>query len=340
MSTLPNGLPAATADTKDPRDPQQWKGLRVITEDEINALAQSHHNLDAQTPLRNFRLDLRTCERYDRNETGNVRSPRPRQSMAPHPARQSHQRDQQTIWQEIHHLVFPLALRTRILNAMIRLFAACLACLAPFAAAQEKPSSKDTLIRFTSFGLPDDSGEYVLASGETKSDPFAIPSNGFSLPVTSPAGSKTFTLGNAKDASFSSLATVKLPDTGERFLVILLPEKDQTLRAIVVRADDPEFRPGQIMIMNLAPETFTADLGDQKLTFAPDSRTIFHPQRTDNLSNYQVRFFYIKDDKPKRFAASLWPYFDDKRTFVFLYMDKATGSPTLRSIDEFTDWLK
>jgi hypothetical protein len=229
-------------------------------------------------------------------------------------------------------------------HAMIRLFAVCLACLAPlatpFAAAQEKSSSKDTLIRFTSFELPDANGEYVLASGETKSDAFAIPSNGFSLPVTSPAGSKTFTLGNVKDASFSSLATIELPDTGERFLVILLPEKDQTLRSIVVRADDPDFRPGQIMIMNLAPETFTAELGDQKLTFAPDSRTIFRPQRTDNLSNYQVRFFYTKDGNPKRFAASLWPYFDDKRTFVFLSMDKAAGTPALRSIDEFTDWLK
>ncbi|MFN6269995.1 MAG: hypothetical protein ACK40T_06340 [Akkermansiaceae bacterium] len=41
MGSLPIGLPAATADTEDPRDTQQWKGLRVITEDEIDALAQA-----------------------------------------------------------------------------------------------------------------------------------------------------------------------------------------------------------------------------------------------------------------------------------------------------------
>jgi hypothetical protein len=41
MGTLPAGLPASTADTADPRDPEQWKGLRVITEDEIDALAQA-----------------------------------------------------------------------------------------------------------------------------------------------------------------------------------------------------------------------------------------------------------------------------------------------------------
>ncbi len=41
MGTLPNGLPADTADTVDARDPEQWKGLRVITEDEIDALAKA-----------------------------------------------------------------------------------------------------------------------------------------------------------------------------------------------------------------------------------------------------------------------------------------------------------
>ncbi len=41
MGSLPTGLPADTTATEDPRDPQQWKGLRVITEEEIDALAQA-----------------------------------------------------------------------------------------------------------------------------------------------------------------------------------------------------------------------------------------------------------------------------------------------------------
>jgi hypothetical protein len=223
---------------------------------------------------------------------------------------------------------------------MTRLFAACIACLTGFAAAQEETSPKDTLIRFTSFGLADSGAEYLLASGETKTAPFAIPDNGFSAPVISPAASKTLALGSAKETPFRSLATVKLPDTGKRFLVILLPDKDQTLRAIVVRADDPAFRPGQIMILNLAQEILAADLGGEKLSFAPGSQTIFRPQRKNNLANYQVRFYQAKEGKPKLFAASLWPYFDAKRAFVFLHIDRASGSPTFRSIDEFTDWLE
>jgi len=41
MSALPNGLPASTADTELARDPAQWKGMRVISEVEIDALAQA-----------------------------------------------------------------------------------------------------------------------------------------------------------------------------------------------------------------------------------------------------------------------------------------------------------
>jgi hypothetical protein len=181
--------------------------------------------------------------------------------------------------------------------------------------------------------------EYILASGEARTAPFVIPDNGFSAPVTPPASGNTLALGNAKDTPFRSLAAVKLPDAGKRFLVILLPDKDRTLRAIVVRADDPAFRPGQILIMNLAPETLAADLGGEKLAFPPGSQTIFRPQRKNDLANYQVRFYQAKEGKPKLFAASLWPYFDAKRAFVFLHIDQASGSPTFRSIDEFTDWL-
>ena len=223
---------------------------------------------------------------------------------------------------------------------MTRVIIACLAALSSLSLAQEKPSSKDTLIRFSSFRSADTASEYILVSGTTKTDPFVIPDNGFSAPVATPNSATLIALGRAKDEPFRSLATIKLPDTGKRFLVILSPDKSQTLLPIVVRADDPAFRPGQIMIMNFATETLAAELGEKKLTFAPGSRTIFNPQRIDHLSNYQVRFFYLKDGKPKRFAASLWPYFDEKRAFVFLYTDPVTGAPTLRSIDEFTDWLK
>ncbi|MGJ8656587.1 MAG: hypothetical protein ACSHX6_09045 [Akkermansiaceae bacterium] len=206
--------------------------------------------------------------------------------------------------------------------------------------AQEKKSSNDIQLRFTSFGVKDIGGKYILAAKEKRTQLFAIPNNGFSTPITAPAKGREIALGSLDAETFKNLATIKLPEVGKRFLVLVLPAKEGALKAVVVRADDPTFRPSQIMIMNLANETFAAQLGEKKLSFLPGSRTIFRPQRKGELANYQVRFFKLKDGKPKLFAASLWPYFENKRAFVFLYKNPATGSPTYRSIDEFTGWLK
>jgi len=222
----------------------------------------------------------------------------------------------------------------------IFVLSACLSVL-PSARGGPQNEEKKTLLRFTSFGLTHDRGdEYVLAAKDKQSDPFTIPNNGFSTVVPVPTQDETaFALGKAGQPSFQNLATVTLPKIGKRFLVIFLPDKENMLRAIVIRADDPKFRPGQIMILNLAQEPLAADLGGRKLTFAPASRTIFRPQHMGDLANYQVRFFRSKDGEAKLFAASLWPYFEDKRAFVFLYTDPTTGAHTYRSIDEFTGWL-
>lgn len=207
-------------------------------------------------------------------------------------------------------------------------------------AAQDETSDKKVLMRFTSFGLADAGGEFVLAAGEGLTPPFAIPDNGFSAPMPPPESGPAFALGKADETPFRSLATITLPDAGKRFLVIVFPGKGDALRTLVVRADDPAFRPGHVMILNFADQPIAADLGGEKHRFDPGSRTIFRPRRKDDLANYQVRFYHAKNGKPKLFAANLWPHFDKKRAFVFLHSDPGTGSPSYRAIDEFTDWLE
>ena len=93
------------------------------------------------------------------------------------------------------------------------------------------------------------------------------------------------------------------------------------------------------MIFNLSPQELAADLGGERLRFAPASTTTFRPKRKADAPNYQVSFFSQKDGKTKLFAANMWPYFDHKRAFIFLYIDPTTSRPTYRSVDEFTDWL-
>ncbi len=223
---------------------------------------------------------------------------------------------------------------------MKKLFLFLLAGFPLVLTAQTEPSGKDTLLRFTSFGLADNDGEYLLAVGEKRTLPFTIPNNGFSPPVIAPSGEPPLAIGKMKDTVFQSLADIKLPSTGKHFLVILFPGEKNGVRAHVIRADDPAFRDGNIMIFNLSNLQLAGDLGGEKIRFAPSSQTIFSPKRKDDLANYQVRFYHAMQGEPKLFAASLWPYFEEKRAFVFLYADSTSGSPTYRSIDEFTSWIK
>ena len=164
------------------------------------------------------------------------------------------------------------------MNRLALIFAACLAGLATARAA----SSKEILLRFTSFGLKDAGGEYVVSAGEAQTAPFAIPDNGFSAPVSAPAAEAgvPFALGKSGGTPFRSLATIILPENGKRFLVLVFPGKGDALKAVVVRADDPAFRPGHVMILNLSAETLAADLGDEKFRFAPASQTIETAKQT------------------------------------------------------------
>ncbi len=223
---------------------------------------------------------------------------------------------------------------------MKKLFLFLLAGFPLVLAAQTEPSGKDTLLRFTSFGLADTGGEYLLAAGEKRTSLFTIPNNGFSVPVSAPKGDGPLMVGKENGDAFQGLASVNIPETGDRFLVLLFPEEKDTMRAVVIRADDPTFLPGHIMFFNQAKEPITADLGGVNLSLSSDSQTIFRPTQNDDQSNYQVRFYHDKEGKPKLFAASLWPYFDEKRVFVLFYTDATSGNATYRSIDEFTSWIK
>jgi hypothetical protein len=222
------------------------------------------------------------------------------------------------------------------MNRLTLIFVTCL----PVLTAAQAESGKQTLLRFTSFGLQDAGGEYVLAVGDVPTSPFTIPDNGFSAPVPAPGAGNALALGRPGDTPFRRLAAITLPETGKHFLVMVFPGENETLRTLVVRADDPAFRPGNVMILNLSSQTLAGDLGGEKLRFEPGKQAIFRPRRKDDLANYQVRFYQSRGGKPKVFAASLWPYFEKKRAFVFLYADPASGFPTYRSIDEFTDWLE
>lgn len=221
------------------------------------------------------------------------------------------------------------------------------ALLYPLLAQEENSATKDRVIRLSKFGTTADETRYALATGLTPGDAFTLPNNGFTPPIPLPAGESPVSLvipGEENEdgtPSFERVGVLDLPESGKRFIGILLPVGEGRLRGIIIDAEQPDFRPGHVMIFNFADETLGADLGGEKLAFKPGSRTIFTPTREqEDKANYQVAFYRSVEGNPKMFAPGLWRYFDNKRAYVFLYVDPETGRPTYRSIDEFTGWLE
>ena len=209
-----------------------------------------------------------------------------------------------------------------------------------------KPKKSEVWLRFTTFGFDSRKLEAVIASGEKISNPFDIRGNGFSEVVTLPSKERAVSLGTPlkeegeEELSIRPLVQFQLPETGKRFLVILIPKTAQDLRAIVIRGDGEGFGPGEIQFFNLSNEEFGADLDGKRFTIAKNGRKVFKPVQSDkNKPNYQVKLFSIEEGKPRNFAATLWPYLDRKRAYVFLYRDPKSKRPIYRSVDEFTGWM-
>ena len=210
---------------------------------------------------------------------------------------------------------------------------------------QEKPKASEVWLRFATFGLEQNKIEAVIASGEKISDPFDIRGNGFSKVVALPSAERAVTLGkpvkvDGEKLSLHPVTKFRLPEAGKRFLVILIPKSSQDLEAVVIRGDGEGFRPGEVQLINLSNEEFGAELGGTKFKIAKNGRKIFKPIQTDKkIPNYQVRLFSIEQGKPRKFAATLWPYLERKRAYVFLYRDPKSKKPRYRSVDEFTGWM-
>lgn len=210
----------------------------------------------------------------------------------------------------------------------------------------EKPKDSEVWLRFMAFGSGQSEVEAVIASEEKLSDPFKIRGDSFSSVVTLPSTERLVTLGNPvkgddEKLSIRPITKFELPKEGKRFLVVLVPKSPKGLRAIVIRGDGKGFQPGEIQFINLSNEDFGADLGGTKFKIAKNGRKVFRPIQTDKkLANYQMRLFSFEEGKkPRKFAATLWPYLKAKRAYIFLYREPKTKKARFLAVDEYTSWL-
>ncbi len=186
-------------------------------------------------------------------------------------------------------------------------------------------------IRFLAERLPNNLGKVVLVNAETRSEPFDLPMNNLSKPQAPPA--RLFSVWSLeKDVS---LATVKLPEEGNAFVVLLIPTAEGLYSPIVMPFDNPNFRSGDIYFHNNTNKPVLGVLGKTKFSLLPGNSTIITPRGFGNKKYYHAMLGVQDGEKTQVIRSMKWPSSKTMRNYIFFYIDPKNNRITYRGVDEF-----
>ena len=215
---------------------------------------------------------------------------------------------------------------------MVRSFLFLLACCLPLS-AQDK-AAENPEIRFAAERLPKGLGEVVMVAGETQSDAFRLPKNNLSVAQKAPG--RQFVI--VPTGSQTKLATVKLPEAGMDFVVLLVVgDETSPFRPVVIPAKDASFKPGDVYMVNASKtKTVLGQVGTTKFVIAPAKGQVVRPAGAEGEGRfYNVLLGVREATGNKVFSTSRWPVDERMRSYVFFYDDPKRKSVDFRAIDEF-----
>ena len=211
---------------------------------------------------------------------------------------------------------------------------AILLTLTPGVRAAGTEQSKGASIRLFSVALLNNQGPMCVQVGKTRNAPFDLSAT--CLTETQSVSTRDFMLvsaASAADAPPVPLATVRLPDQGSDFRIILVPTSNNSYNPVVVRGDDPKFSRGDFFFINFSTSQMLGALGTTRLDLKPGGQEIVSPAG-GNDKFFEVKFARRQDDKLLPLTNTCWPVVRDNRSFVIFY-NGSNGRPTYRAVDEF-----
>ena len=184
----------------------------------------------------------------------------------------------------------------------------------------QEPGASDLKVRFLAERAPAGLGDVVVATEKTKSAAFPLPTNFVSPPVVAPA--RAFELrATAKDVV---LAKVALPDAGKSFIVLLLPSPKGGYQPVVVRADDPAFKAGDVYFYNHADKPVLGFVGTAKFVLEPGKGQTLRPAGARPEKFYDVGFGVREKEGDRALSNTRWPVDNKQRSYIFFFNNAAT----------------
>jgi hypothetical protein len=186
-------------------------------------------------------------------------------------------------------------------------------------------------LRFLLESVPDGLAEVTWVAGEKHGDGFKLPVNQLSDPVTVPE--RLIGLQSLPDKR--PLARITLPEVGDSFVVLLVPETAGLLKPVVIPANDPSFRTGDVFLYNHTDRTILGHLGTTEFELSPGQGKPVRPVTEPPGVNYDVGFSVREDAGDRVLRTMRWPVQTRFRSYGFFARNPARNRIEFRSVDEF-----
>ena len=200
-----------------------------------------------------------------------------------------------------------------------------------FAGGQATAAEENVEVRFLAQVLPEGLGQVVLANAEMRSDPFDLPMNNLSPPQEPPA--RLFSVWSM--GQNVSVASVKLPDEGKSFIVLLLRSPEGGYEPVVMPAENPNFKGGDVYFYNNANKPVLGVLGTAKFSLSPGKGTVVTPRGFGQQRYYHAMLGVKEADGNRVIKSMKWPSSKMTRNYVFFYVDPTKKRISFRAVDEF-----
>jgi hypothetical protein len=211
-------------------------------------------------------------------------------------------------------------------------FALLIAVLfAPLSFAQQ--SDRGPTIRLLAERVPKDLGQVVLVAGDAEGEAFDLPINHVTNPLPVPA--RVF--GIKPVGGKALLTNVTLPESGRAFIVLLIPSTSGGYKPVVVPADDPTFKAGDVYFYNHADKTVIGYVGSSTFSLTPGSGRTLRPAGAKENTYYDVGFGVREKEGDRTLSTTRWPVENKIRSYVFFFSNPTTKRVDFRAVDEFID---
>lgn len=132
------------------------------------------------------------------------------------------------------------------------------------------------------------------------------------------------------------LAKVTLPKTGNRFLLVFLPNANQTFKILPLDDSIKEFPLGSYRVISLSRFPVKLTLEDKAYEFKPGQSTVITDPPVQANNHSAMYAFSQVDGKWQRIGSGLWPHPGKKRSVQIFFDNPLSQQTELRGFRDIS----